>query len=49
MKNDVVWVDEQDNDLEIKNDPDDKKFCGGFKASLKVYLKNIHDAFLDTV
>lgn len=36
----VFWADPKAIYEEMKNDADHKKFCGGFKASLKFYLES---------
>ena len=35
----VFWADPEEIWQDMKNDEDDKKYCGGFKVTLKLYLK----------
>ena len=36
----VFWANPTEIWDDMKNDKDDKKYCGGFKATLELYLKN---------
>lgn len=37
----VFWANPVEIWNDMKNDKDDKKYCGGFKATLELYLKNL--------